>query len=211
LRVALVHDWLTGLRGGERVLEAFCELFPEADIFTLVHAPGSTSERIDEHTVHASFLSQVPGITRHYRAWLPLFPAAARSLDLHGYDLIVSCSHAVAKSIRVPAGARHLSYCFTPMRYVWDQRDAYLGRGLARLASAPLVSWLRHFDRRHSGPDEVHRFVAISTAVRDRIRNHYGREAGIVHPPVDTERFQPDGRDPEVLLLGVDERAAARV
>lgn len=186
------------------MLEELCDLFPEADVFTLVHVPGSTSARIERHPIHASFLSQLPGIRRHYRAWLPLFPAAVRSLDLAGYELVLSCSHAVAKSVRVPPGARHLCYCLTPMRYVWDQREAYLGTGPLRLASLPLAAALRRFDRLHSGPDEVHRFVAISSAVRDRIERHYGRSAAIVHPPVDVARIRPDGRPPDdfYLLVG---------
>ena len=204
MQVAVVHDWLTGMRGGERVLEAVCELLPDADLFTLVHVPGATSPRIESRPIQASFLSRMPGIARHYRAWLPLFPAAIRSLDLAGYDLIVSCSHAVAKSVRVPEGARHLSYCFTPMRYVWDQRDAYLGSGLVRLASWPLAAALRHFDRRTSREEDVHRFVAISGAVRERIARSYGREATVVHPPVDTGRVVP-AKEPErdfYLLVG---------
>jgi glycosyltransferase involved in cell wall biosynthesis len=192
VRVALVHDWLTGMRGGERVLEELASMFPGADLFTLVHVPGSTSPALDALDVHASFLSRIPGIARHYRLWLPLFPAAVGRLDLSGYELVVSCSHAVAKSVRVPEGARHLCYCLTPMRYVWDQRDAYLGRGAMRLLASPLVAYLRHFDRATSGPDRVHRFVAISQAVRDRIARHYGRSAEVVHPPVATDRIRPD-------------------
>lgn len=192
------------MRGGERVLEELCGLYPEADLFTLIHVPGSTSARIESRSIHTSFLSRVPGIHRHYRAWLPLFPAAALQLDLSGYDLIISCSHAVAKSVRVPPGAKHLSYCLTPMRYVWDGRDAYLGTGLRRALTTPLVAWLRRFDTRTSGPDRVQRFVAISSAVRDRITRSYGRDATVVHPPVATDRIQPDASPPDdfYLLVG---------
>jgi glycosyltransferase involved in cell wall biosynthesis len=194
VRVALVHDWLTGMRGGERVLEELARMFPDADLFTLVHIPGTTSPALDARNVHASFLSRIPGIARHYRLWLPLFPTAVRRLDLSGYELVISCSHAVAKSVRVPPEARHLSYCLTPMRYVWDQRDAYLGRGPIRLLASPLVAYLRRFDRATSGPGRVHRFVAISRAVRDRIARHYGRRAEVVHPPVATDRIRPGER-----------------
>ena len=126
MKVALVHDWLTGMRGGERCLEAFLCIYPNADIFTLVHVPGATSPHIDSRVRGTSFLNRVPGIRRLYKVFLPLYPLAARSLDLSGYDLIISLSHAAAKNIRVPAGARHISYCFTPMRYIWDQAKSYL-------------------------------------------------------------------------------------
>jgi glycosyltransferase involved in cell wall biosynthesis len=204
VRVALVHDWLTGMRGGERVLDQFCALFPEADLYTLVHVAGSTSQRIDSHRIFSSPLSRLPGTRRHYRKLLPLFPWAIEHFRLSGYDLVLSSSHAVAKGVRAPHGAVHLCYCFTPMRYVWDQTDAYLGRGLRRLLAQPLVRYLRQFDVRTSTPRRVQRFVAISQCVADRIWRHYGREASVVYPPVDLERLQPSGSKPEdfYLLVG---------
>ncbi len=204
MRVALVHDWLTGMRGGERVLEEMTRLYPDADLFTLVHVPGVTSDAIESRTIRTSFLSALPGIARHYRAWLPLFPYAIERFDLSGYDLVLSCSHAVAKGVRTPREAPHLCYCLTPMRYVWDQQQAYLGRGARRALAAPLAAYLRRFDRSTSGPDRVDRFVAISHAVKDRIARHYGRPSEVVHPPVDTERIRPNGRDPDdfYLLVG---------
>jgi len=199
--VALVHDWLTGMRGGERVLEQLVQAHPGADVFTLIHVPGTISPAIEKRPIRASFLSRVPGIARHYRLALPLFPSAVRRLDLTGYDLVISCSHAVAKSVRVPPGARHLSYCLTPLRYVWDQHEAYLDSRLKRLLASPLTAYLRRFDRRTEGVD---RFVSISTAVQERVARRYGRESNVVHPPVDTDRFQPSGRPAEdfYLLLG---------
>jgi glycosyltransferase involved in cell wall biosynthesis len=204
VRVALVHDWLTGMRGGERVLDELAGLFPDADLYTLVYVPGSTSERIERRRIVASPLSRLPGAARHYRKLLPLFPWAIERFALRGYDLVLSSSHAVAKGIRPPPGAVHVSYCFTPMRYVWDQADAYLGRGWRRALATPLVEYLRRFDRRTSTPDRVHRFVAISTCVAERIRRHYGRDSTIVYPPVDLERLQPDGAPPDdfYLLVG---------
>jgi glycosyltransferase involved in cell wall biosynthesis len=202
--VALVHDWLTGMRGGERVLEELVGLFPDADVFTLVHVPGATSAVIDARPIRTSFLSRIPGIGRHYRMWLPLFPTAIERLDLSGYDRVVSCSHAVAKGVRTPDRAHHVCYCLTPMRYVWDQQQAYLGRGVKRLAAAPLTAYLRRFDRRTSSCERVDRFVSISTAVQERIARHYGRESRIVHPPVATDRIRPSGADPQDfdLLVG---------
>jgi glycosyltransferase involved in cell wall biosynthesis len=204
LRVALVHDWLTGLRGGERVLHEFAQLYQDADLYTLFHVPGSTTPAIDALRIHPSPLSRLPGVRAHYRKLLPLFPAAIERFDLSGYDLVVSCSHAVAKSVRVPPGTPHLCYCLTPMRYIWNHADAYLGNGLKRAISQPLVSWLRRFDQRTSTPERVTQFVAISTAVSDRIASCYRRDAPIVHPPVDTERITPSGAPPEdsYLMLG---------
>lgn len=202
--MVLVHDWLTGMRGGERVLEELVGLFPDAEIFTLVHVPGSTSPRIESQRITASPLSRLPGAARHYRKLLPLFPWAIERLELPPCDLVLSTSHAVAKSVRPPPGAVHVSYCFTPMRYVWDQADAYLGRGARRLLAEPLAAWLRRFDRRTSGPERVHRVVAISHPVADRIRRAWGREAEVVFPPVAVERFTPRGAPPDdfYLLVG---------
>lgn len=201
MRVALIHDWLTGLRGGERVLDELLAVWPEADVFTLVHVPGATTARIDARVRATSPLQRVPGAGRHWRRLLPLHPWAARRLRVEGYDLAVSVHHAVAKAARIDPGIPHLCYCLTPMRYVWDQAHAYLGHGPRRLAAAPLAAALRRFDRARSGPAQVDRFVAISRAVADRIQRHYGRPASVLHPPVDTDRFQPDGRPPDGFYL----------
>ncbi len=201
MRVALIHDWLTGLRGGERVLDELLAVWPEADVFTLVHVPGATTARIDARVRATSPLQHLPGAGRHWRKLLPLHPWAARRLRAEGYDLAVSVHHAVAKAARIAPGTPHLCYCLTPMRYVWDQADTYLGRGPRRLAAAPLVAALRRFDRASAGPAQVGRFVAISRAVAGRVERRYGRSAVVVHPPVDTERFQPDGRPPEDFYL----------
>ena len=190
-RVALVHDWLTGMRGGERCLEVFCELFPEADLFTLLHVPGSVSPVIEARRIVTSFIQRMPDARRRYRHYLPLFPAAIRGLDLSGHDLVLSSSHAVAKGARVPPGALHVCYCFTPMRYVWDLYDEYFGprAGLAtRLLMPPVAAALRRWDRRTAAG--VHHFVAISRFVADRIRRAYGRQADVIYPPVDVSRFR---------------------
>jgi glycosyltransferase involved in cell wall biosynthesis len=204
VKVVLVHDWLTGMRGGERVLDEIAGMFPDAELFTLIHVPGSTSPRIEALRITASPLSRLPGAARHYRKLLPLFPAAIERLRLPACDLVLSTSHAVAKAARPPRGARHLCYCFTPMRYVWDQADAYLGRGLRRALALPLAAWLRRFDRRTSGPERIHRVVAISHVVADRVRRAWGRDASVVYPPVEVERFAPRPEGPEdfYLLVG---------
>jgi glycosyltransferase involved in cell wall biosynthesis len=201
-RVALVHDWLTGMRGGERCLEVFCEIFPGADLFTLLHVPGSVSPLIGERRIVTSFIQRLPDAPRRYRAYLPLFPAAVRSFDLAGYDLVLSSSHAVAKSVRVPPGALHVCYCFTPMRYVWDLYDDYFGlrAGLAaRLLMPPVAAGLRRWDRRTAAG--VHHFVAISRLVAERIRRCYGREADVIYPPVDVSRFRIDESPGDFYLV----------
>ncbi len=204
MRVALVHDWLTGRRGGERVLEQLAIMHPDADCYTLVHVPGSTFDAIERLHIHTSALSRIPGVERHYRKLLPLMPAAIERFRLEGYDLVVSTSHAVAKGVRVARGTPHVCYCFTPMRYVWDQADAYLGRGLRRAAAAPLAAWLRRWDARSSTPERVTRFIAISHGVADRIRRHYGRQADVLYPGVATERIAAAQGPPEdfYLLVG---------
>jgi len=201
MRVALIHDWLTGLRGGERVLDELLAVWPDADVHTLVHVPGTTTARIDARVRATSPLQRVPGAGRHWRKLLLLHPWAARRLRVEGYDLAISVHHAVAKAARIDPRTPHLCYCLTPMRYVWDQADAYLGRGVRRAAAAPLVAALRRFDRAYAGPAQVDRYVAISRAVAERVQDRYGRPAAIVHPPVDTEAFQPDGRPPDDFYL----------
>ena len=193
MKVALVHDWLVTHRGGERVLDALCELFPDADLYTLVHAPGATSPRIDARAVHASFLQRVPGIRQRYRHFLPLFPRAIESFDLsgQGYELVLSSSHCVAKGIRVPPGARHLSYVHAPMRYMWDLFDDYFGPGRAslpvRAAARAVRPYLRAWDVRSTRG--VDRLLANSAHVAAKIQRFWGRQAHVVHPPVELERF----------------------
>src|SRR5215470_175781 len=191
MKVALVHDWLTGMRGGERCLEVFCELFPDADLFTLLHVPASVSPVIERRRIVTSFIQRLPDAARGYRRYLPLFPLAVRRFDLHGYDLVLSSSHAVAKSVRVPAGALHVCYCFTPMRYVWDLYDDYFGRSASiatRLVMPSLATWLRRWDRHTAA--RVDHFVAISRFVADRIERAYGRTADVIYPPVEVSRFR---------------------
>ena len=157
MKVALVHDWLTGMRGGERCLEVFCELFPDADLFTLLHIPGNVSPRIESMRIHTSFLQNLPGIEKYYRHYLPLMPWAIGSFNLNGYDLILSSSHCVAKGVRITGGGTHICYCFTPMRYIWDQFDIYFsGRDrwvqsiFMRLLRPLLKNWDVRSNRGHA-------------------------------------------------------------
>lgn len=205
MRVAIVHDWLTGMRGGERVLESLIELFPDCDLYTLVHLPGSVSERIESRPIHTSPLDANRFSRRFFRYALPLLPAVIERFDLRGYDLVISSSHCVAKGAIAPAGTPHVSYCHTPMRYIWDQYDAYFGAGRAsapvRLAVRAVAPRLRSWDRASAG--RVASFVANSEHVRRRIHACWAREATVVHPPVNVDRFTPaPRRDDFYLALG---------
>jgi glycosyltransferase involved in cell wall biosynthesis len=191
MRVALVHDWLTGMRGGERCLEVFCELFPQADLFTLLHVPGRVSPVIENRRIVTSFVQRLPSAATRYRHYLPLFPAAIARFDLRGYDVVLSSSHCVAKAAPAPPRALHVCYCLTPMRYVWDMYDDYFVRGaglLTRALMPPVAAALRRWDRATSR--RVHHFVAISRYVADRIHRAYGRSADVIYPPVDVQRFR---------------------
>ena len=193
-RVALVHDWLTGMRGGEKVLDVLCELYPQASLFTLVHVPGTVSATIEALRPRASGLSRLPGVARVYRHLLPLFPIAVELFDLDEYDIVISTSHCAVKSVVRPGRARHVSYCHTPMRYVWDQRRAYFGPeriGRAGWAALrPVLAWLARWDA--ATAHRVDRYVANSQHVARRIARYYNRRACVIHPPVDTEFFRPD-------------------
>lgn len=199
LRVALVHDWLTGMRGGEKVLEVLCEIFPQAPLYTLLHVPGSVSPVIEDRPIHTSFVQRLPGSEKHYRRYLPIFPQAIESLDLSSYDLVVSTSHCVAKGAIVRPGALHICYCFTPMRYVWDQFDDYFGKDrsgfVTRTAMSVAAPWLRAWDRRTV--DRVHLYISDCRNIQERILRIFGRESDIVFPPVDVGRF----------TLGTEERS----
>lgn len=195
MKVALVHDWLVGMRGGERVVEAFCELFPEADLFTLVHVPGACSPTIEQMSIRTSFLDRLPFAKQSHRHWLPLFPHAIESFDLNGYDLVLSSSHCVAKGVVVPTSAIHVSYIHTPMRYLWDQYPEYFGPGraglLTRTAMRACSTFLRTWDE--ASANRVDLFVANSFNVAARVEKRYRRECDVVHPPVDIKRFEDRG------------------
>lgn len=204
MRVALVHDWLTGMRGGEKVLERFAALFPNAPIYTLVHEPGEVSEALERHQINTSFIQGLPA--RHaYRWYLPLFPLAVRCMDLREYDLVLSSSHCAVKAVRTRPDARHLCYCHTPMRYAWDRFDEYFSPqrvGWAKhLLIRPTMAALRRWDRRTA--PRVDAFVANSGYVARRIERYYGRSATVISPPVDTDRFVPGDTPPDDYYLMV--------
>jgi len=198
VRVALVHDWLTGMRGGEKVLLSLARLFPDAPIFTLLHVKGSVAPELEARRIHTTFVQHLPAAERRYRHYLPLFPAAAAAIDLSGFDLVVSSSHCVAKGVRPAEGALHVCYCHTPMRYVWDRYGDYFGPGrvspLAGVLIGHVAAGLRAWDVASAG--RVHRFVANSRYVSERIRRYYGRDSEVIPPPVDTDFFTPGASTP---------------
>lgn len=191
-RVAIVHDWLTGRRGGEKVLEEICALYPDATIFTLVRVPGSVSPRIERQPIRTSLAAWLPRAGRWYRHYLPLYPTLVELFDLDGFDLVISSSHCAVKSA-IPGGALHVCYCHSPMRYAWDQFGAYFGPGVAGAVPhrllRPVMAGLARWDVATAG--RVHAFVANSAYVAGRIRRYYNREATVVYPPVDTEFYAP--------------------
>ena len=188
-RVVLVHDWLTGMRGGEKCLEPLARRYPAARLLTLLHRRGSVSVDIEAVAVRPSLLNRLPRVDRYYRYLLPAMPFAA-GWKVTDADLVVSLSHCVAKSARPPAGVPHVCYCFTPMRYAWHMREAYFRRrGLKTRAIEFLLARIREWDRRTA--DRVTHFVAISRTVQERIRECYGRDSVVICPPVDTDFYTP--------------------
>ena len=186
--VVLVHDWLTGARGGEKCLEPICRRYPNARLFTLLHAHGTVSPTIEQLNPATSFLQRFPRVERYYRYLLPLMPLAAR-WPIPECDLVLSFSHCVAKAALPPAGVPHICYCFTPMRYAWHMRDAYFGSGLKRRAVDALLRRLRDWDRATAA--RVSHFIAISRTVQQRIRECYDRDSIVISPPVDTDFYTP--------------------
>lgn len=193
LRIALVHDWLTGMRGGEKCLEVLCERFPDADLYTLVHRRGSVAPSIERRRVVESWIARLPFGRSRYRWFAPLYPLAIESFDLSAYDLVVSLSHCAAKGVLTRADTLHVCYCFTPVRYFWDLAPEYFGRGRAgpieRAAASLVAHRFRLWDR--ASADRVDLFVADSSHVRDRIAKHYRRASPVVYPPVDAAFFTP--------------------
>ncbi len=188
MKVAIVHYWLVGMRGGEKVLEELCALYPDADIFTLVADPDKLSPALRKHKITTSFLQKMGGV-KSYQKLLPLMPLALESFDLTGYDLVISSEAGPAKGIVPAPDALHVCYCHSPMRYVWDLYPQYhAGAGmLARLAMTLTAPWLRTWDVTTAA--RVDHFIANSHFVADRIAKYYRREATVINPPVDTARF----------------------
>lgn len=190
MRVALAHDWLTGMRGGEKCLELLGAGFPNAPLYCLVHKRGAVSATIEQRAIHVSALRHVPNIDRYYRYFLPVFPWAIKTMGRPDADLLISTSHCAAKGLPTRKETRHLCYCFTPMRYAWTFHEEYFGSSVKGALLKPALAALRRWDKSNSR--HVDRFVAISHHVKKRIEQFYGREADVVYPPADTDFYTPD-------------------
>lgn len=193
MRIALIHDWLTGMRGGEYVLEAIAELVPSAEIFTLLHIPASVSPTLTAMKRHTSSLQRMPGAEKRYRHYLPLMPRWIEEFDLSDFELVISSSHCVAKGVRKASGAVHVSYVHAPMRYMWDRFDDYFGAGRAslptRMAANLLRPYFQKWDQRVSQVDRVDALVGNSRYIASQIEIAYGRKAEVVYPFANLERF----------------------
>ena len=193
-RVALIHYWLVGMRGGEKVLESLCRMFPQADIYTHVHVPGAVGPVIGAHRVTETWVGRLPMAARMYQKYLPLMPRALEEIDLTGYDLVISSEAGPAKGVIAPPDAPHLCYCHSPMRYLWDQYHTY--RDSAGLLTRALMPGLAHRLRQWdvTSAARVDGFAANSTHVAQRIQKYWRREAQVVHPPVAVADFTPAPR-----------------
>ncbi|MCM0605229.1 MAG: glycosyltransferase [Xanthomonadaceae bacterium] len=207
MKIALIHDWLTGMRGGEAVFQAICEMYPSAEIFTLIYQPNSVDRVFHSFKVHTSPLQKIPSIERNYRKFLPLMPLAVGRLDVSDFDLVISSSHCVAKGIQKNKNAKHISYVHAPMRYMWERFDDYFGPGKSsfstRLAARAIRSKMQAWDVSVSGQDRVDLMIANSHFIQSKIKEFYKRDSLVIHPFVDWERFQSLKRDPKDFYLMV--------
>ncbi len=202
MKVAIIHYWLVGMRGGERVLERICRLFPSADIFTHVYDPQGVSSLLRARNIKTSFIQSLPFANRMYQKYLPLMPLALEELNLEDYDLVISSEAGPAKGIIPRPDAAHVCYCHSPMRYIWDQYYCYKqASGLGVRLSMPfLAHQLRTWDIASSA--RVDAFVGNSHFVAQRINKYYRRYADVVHPPVDVDLFRSTPK-PEPYFLWV--------
>jgi glycosyltransferase involved in cell wall biosynthesis len=201
MKTALIHYWMTAMRGGENVLAEICRLYPDADIFTHAWNREKVGVPFTSHKVTETFIAHLPGARKGCQKYLVFMPAALRRLDLSPYDLIISSESGPAKGIRKPSGAVHVCYCHTPMRYLWDMNELYYqAAGLGgKLAMKLFLRRLRDYDRRSA--DAVDHFIANSAFVAERIRRIYGRESTVIYPPVNVDFFRdpvrPGANDPK--------------
>jgi glycosyltransferase involved in cell wall biosynthesis len=192
MKVALVHDWLNQVGGAENVLEVLARMFPGAPVFTSMYAPRRMPPAYRSWDIRTTFMQHLPGVTSHHQAYMPVYPLAFTTVNLAGYDLVLSNKSGFCHGVRVPANSCHVCYCLTPTRFLW-QYDAYRQREVLAPAAAlllrPVVALLRRWD--YAAAQRVHHFIAISTEIQERIRRHYDRASTIIYPPVDIAAFQP--------------------
>lgn len=203
MKVAIVHYWLVSMRGGEKVVEALCELFPDADVFTHVYKPTAISATIKKHRIRTTFIQKLPGAIRCYQSYLPLMPIALEQLNLKNYDLVISSESGPAKGIVIPPGTLHVCYCHTPMRYVWPMYHDYQESAgwLKRIFMTLVVHYLRMWDL--TSASRVDQFITNSVCVASRVMRYYRRKSEVVPPPVDTDAFAPSNiRGDFYLMVG---------
>lgn len=205
MKIAIVHYWLVGMRGGEKVIESLCRMYPEADVFTHVYVPAAVSDEIRRHKVTTSFINRLPRAAKLYQKYLPLMPLALEQLDLRGYDLIISSESGPAKGIVPPPGAMHICYCHSPMRYIWNMFHEYRERSgpVTRLVMPALAHYIRNWDSLSA--NRVDHFIANSETVAIRLHRYYRRASTVIHPPVDVDAFEvlPAGlAEDDCLMVG---------
>ncbi len=203
LKIAIIHDWLVSMRGGEKIVENLCEMFPGCDIYTLLYHPGSVSPVIETHKIYTSFVNQLPFKNTKYRYYLPLFPTAIEKFNIKPYDLIISSSHCVAKGIIPSPDTLHISYIHTPMRYVWDMYHDYFEKDNTNLLIRNLIPFFANYLRMWdvASANRVDWFIANSQHVANRIKKYYGRESTIIHPPVETDLFSVNEKNDNYYLI----------
>lgn len=192
MKVALVHDWLIHMRGGEKVLEGIAEVFPDAVIYTLFYDRAKLSPSLKDREIRASFLQSLPGIKKYYRWLLPILPWVIRTLKIESADVVISSSHCVAKGIAIPPGAAHVCYCHTPMRYLWGYEQEYFSKFpfFLKPLLSPIKAYLKAFDLKSN--EAVDHFIANAENVRKRIKAFYSRDSQVIYPPLNTESYQAE-------------------
>jgi glycosyltransferase involved in cell wall biosynthesis len=199
MKVAIVHEWLLGMTGSEKVVEALCELFPQATLFCLIYNKKNLSETINKMKIKPSFVQYLPFAMTKYRYYLPLFPYAIEQFDLRDYDLVISSNHCVAKGVITKPKTLHICYCHTPMRYGWEFYFEYFGNSKLNSIISFFMNYIRIWDVVSS--NRVDYFIANSRAVAARINKHYRREATLIYPPIDTSIYRPDSKDENFFLI----------
>ncbi|WP_226629369.1 glycosyltransferase [Alloyangia pacifica] len=209
MKIALVHYWLVGMRGGEKVLEELCKLFPNADIYTHVAIPEKLSDTLNAHRITETFIGNLPGARKHYQKYLPLMPHALEALDLSEYDLVISSESGPAKGVITRPDAVHICYVHSPMRYIWDQYHVYRKQsGFITRAIMPILAHkLRIWDV--TSARRIDKLVANSKFVAKRTRKFWGRDADVIYPPVNTSEFRPkEYQEPQDFYLYAGELAS---
>jgi glycosyltransferase involved in cell wall biosynthesis len=201
VKVAIVHYWFVNWRGGEKVIEALLNMYPNADLYTHVYDEQLTEGKLKGYDIHTTFINKLPGAKKHYQKYLPLMPIALEQLDLRQYDLVISSESGPAKGVIVNPDALHICYCHSPMRYVWDMYPEYLNNSgrFSRWLIRPLIHYLKIWDRLSA--DRVDHFIANSSFVAKRIDKYYRRSADVIHPPIDLNEFEVNNDKSDFYLV----------